>query len=162
MQAGNFFAESSAAVRKLNVRAIMLVGNFDRKQLPSSMPPSIFITNYLPYSEIMSKVAAIVHQGGIGTTAQALRAGRPTLVVPWAHDQPDNAERLRKLGVSRTLPRRRYRAKRVAGELSALLSNKNYAERARQIATNIASEDGLSCACDAIEATLSENRLAHL
>jgi rhamnosyltransferase subunit B len=154
MQAGNFFAESAAAVQKLNVRAIMLVGNFDREQLPSVTPPSIFVTNYLPYSEIMPKMAAIVHQGGIGTTAQSLRAGRPTLVVPWAHDQPDNAERLRKLGVGRTIPRQRYRAKRVARELNRLLRDKNYAERAQQFGMQIASEDGLACACDAIEAML--------
>ena len=155
MQAGTFFAESTAAAQKLNIRAIMLVGNFGREQLPSAMPPSIFVTNYLPYSEIMPKMAAIVHQGGIGTTAQGLRAGRPTLVVPWAHDQPDNAERLRKMGVGRTIPRNRYRAKRVAKELNYLLSGKDYAERAQQIGARIASEDGLSCACDAIEARLS-------
>jgi UDP:flavonoid glycosyltransferase YjiC (YdhE family) len=154
MQAGRFFSESMAAAQQLNLRAIMLVGNFDPEQWPSSIPSSIFITNYLPYSEIMPKAAAIVHQGGIGTTAQGLRAGRPTLVVPWAHDQPDNAERLRKLGVSRTIPRQRYRAKRVAKELSYLLNNKGYAQRAQQIGAQTASEDGLSCACDAIEAML--------
>lgn len=154
MQAGRFFSESMSAAQELNVRAIMLVGNFDREQLPSATPPSIFVTDYLPYSEIMPKMAAIVHQGGIGTTAQGLRAGRPTLVVPWAHDQPDNAERLRKLGVSRTIPRQRYRGRRVAKELNHLLSNKGYAERAQQIATNIAKENGLACACDAIEAML--------
>lgn len=154
MQAGRFFSESTAAAQNLNIRAIMLVGNFDRAQLPSAMPSSVFVTNYLPYSEIMPKMAAIVHQGGIGTTAQGLRAGKPTLVVPWAHDQPDNAERLRKLGVSRTLPRQRYRARRVAKELDKLLSDKTYTERARNIGEQIVSEDGLACACDAIEAKL--------
>ena len=154
MQAGRFFTESMTAVQKMNIRAIMLVGNFERTRLPSAMPPSIFVTNYLPYSEIMPKTAAIVHQGGIGTTAQGLRAGRPTLVVPWAHDQPDNAERLRKLGVSRTLSRQRYRAKRVAQELNYLLSEKSYTERAQQLGAQIAHEDGLSCACNAIEAKL--------
>ena len=153
MQAGNFFTESLAAARKLNIRAIMLVGNFDREQLPSTTP-SIFVTNYLPYSEIMPKVAAIVHQGGIGTTAQGLRAGRPALVVPWSHDQPDNAERLRKLGVGRTIPRGQYRAKRVAKELNYLLSTKSYTERAQQMGVQIASEDGVSCACKAVEAAL--------
>ena len=133
MQAGSFFKESTAAAQKLNVRAIMLVGNSDREQ---------------------PKVVAIVHQGGIGTTAQGLRAGCPTLVVPWAHDQPDNAERLQKLGVGRTVPRWRYRAKRIARELNRLLNDKSYADRAKQIGAQIASENGLSSACDAIEAVL--------
>lgn len=154
MQAGSFFAESVAAAQKLGIRAILLVGNFNRDQLPSALPDSIFVTNYLPYSEVMPQTAAIVHQGGIGTTAQGLRAGRPALVVPWAHDQPDNAERLRKMGVGRTVPRQRYRAKRVAKELDRLLNNKNYTSRAQQAAAQIASEDGVSCACDVIEAQL--------
>jgi rhamnosyltransferase subunit B len=154
MQAGTFFAESLAAAQALGIRAIMLVGSFDHERLPSSLPPSIFVTDYLPYSEVMPKTAAVVHQGGIGTTAQGLRAGRPALVVPWAHDQPDNADRLQKMGVGRTLPRKRYRAKRVAHELNSLLSCRNYTERAQQIGAQIASEDGLSCACDAIAAVL--------
>jgi UDP:flavonoid glycosyltransferase YjiC (YdhE family) len=154
MQAGRFFEESLAAAQALNIRAVMLVGNSDREQLSSALPPSIFITDYLPFSEIMPKTAAIIHQGGIGTTAQGLRAGRPTLVVPWAHDQPDNAERLRKIGVGRTIPRNRYRAKRVAKELNLLLSDTRYTEQAQRIGAQVASEDGVSCACDAIEAVL--------
>ncbi|MBV9308987.1 MAG: glycosyltransferase [Acidobacteriaceae bacterium] len=154
MQAGGFFAESLDATRKLNIRAIMLTGNFGREQLPSPLPSSIFVTDYLPYSEIMPKAAVIVHQGGIGTTAQGLRAGRPALVVPWSHDQPDNAERLRKIGVGRTISRKRYRAQLVVEELKHLLNDKSYAERAQQIGSQIASEDGISCACDAIGAAL--------
>lgn len=152
MQAGSFFAESIAAARKLNIRAIMLAGNFSREQFPSPLPSSIFVTDYLPYSEIMPKAAVIVHQGGIGTTAQGLLAGRPALVVPWSHDQPDNAERLRKIGVGRTIPRQRYRAPLVMKELDRLLNDKSYAERAQQIGAQIVSEDGVSRACDAIEA----------
>jgi rhamnosyltransferase subunit B len=156
MQAGTFFPESLAAAQALDVRAIMLVGSSDHQRLPSSLPPSIFATDYLPYSEVMPKAAAIVHQGGIGTTAQGLRAGCPALVVPWAHDQPDNAERLRKLGVGRVIPRKRYRARRVIKELNSLLSDRGYAERAQQIGAQIASEDGLSCACEAVEVILEK------
>lgn len=154
MQAGSFYAESLTAVQKLNVRAIMLVGNSGPEQVSSPLPSSIFVTDYLPYSEIMPKVAVIVHQGGIGTTAQCLRAGRPALVVPWAHDQPDNAERLRKLGVGRTISRNQYQAQLVMKELDHLLNDKSYAERAQQVGSQIACEDGVSCACDAIEAML--------
>jgi rhamnosyltransferase subunit B len=156
MQAGSFFTESLEASQMLNVRAIMLVGSSELHQLPPTLPPSIFVTDYLPYSEIMPKASAIVHQGGIGTTAQGLRAGRPTLVVPWSHDQPDNAERLRKLGVGRTIPRLRYRAKSVAKELEYLLRDQRYAQRAQTIGAHIAGEDGMSCACDAVEAALKQ------
>ena len=70
--------------------------------------------DYAPYSLIFPSAAAIVHQGGIGTTAQPLRAGCPTLIVPYSHDLPDNAARLERLGTSPTLDRQRYFAPKVA------------------------------------------------
>ncbi len=107
---GTFFRESMAAAQAAKTRAVLLTGPLKGTDLPQPVPDSIFAASYLPYSQIMPKVAAIVHQGGIGTTAQALRAARPMLVVPWAHDQPDNAARLARLGVSRTVPRNGYTA----------------------------------------------------
>jgi len=87
----------------------------------SGLPSSILTWDYLPFSELFPWAAAIVHQGGIGTTAQALRAGRPMLVVPFPHDQFDNAARVTRLGVARTLPRPRLSAGRLTRELAALL-----------------------------------------
>lgn len=155
---GSFYKESIAAIKKLGVRAVLLTGLLPREEL-GALPESIYAASYLPYSAIMPKSAAIVHQGGIGTVAQALRAGRPMLLVPFAHDQPDNAERLRKLGVSRTVPRSRYTAARVARELKALLSDEQCAARAQELGAKIASEDGTASACDVIEEILrGENR----
>lgn len=156
MQPGSFFAESLGAVKRLGERAILLVGREEKAQLPSSIPPSVFVADYLPYSKVMPKVSIIVHQGGIGTTAQSLRAGKPMLVVPWAHDQPDNANRLQRIGVARWLQRDRYRAAAVARELRVLLEHKNYAERARAIGREITSEHGEVRACDAVDKFLQE------
>jgi rhamnosyltransferase subunit B len=93
----------------------------------------------------------VVHQGGIGTTAQALRAGRPTLVMPYSHDQPDNAARVERLGTSRTISRKRYLGERVAKELGELLENPNYAVKAAEIGGIIQAENRVGVACDAIE-----------
>ena len=170
LYSGSFLQESIAAVKTLGMRAVMLLDRKERDrserdrrerdgcqrdQLRASLPDSVFLADYQPYSEIMPRCAAIVHHGGIGTTAQALRAGRPMLVVPWAHDQPDNAARLRKLGVARTIPRARYTAARIAAELASLLQTRAYAERAADLAWKIAGEDGLTNACDAIEQSLN-------
>ena len=76
------------------------------------------------------------------------------LVVPWAHDQPDNAARLTRLGVARTVPRNRYLAGRVARELSQLLKDGEYKARAEEIGKKIAREDGLTAAVDAVEGFL--------
>ena len=153
MAAGRFFEESIKAAKSLGMRAVLLVGKGD--ELPRSGDRSIYITDYAPYSELLPRAAATVHQGGIGTMAQALRAGRPMLIVPWAHDQPDNAERCRRLGVGRTLRRNTYRSGLVARNLKQLLSDHSYAEKAKTIAQNLAAEDGLKTACDAIEASVS-------
>jgi UDP:flavonoid glycosyltransferase YjiC (YdhE family) len=71
---------------------------------------------------MLPRVAAMVHQGGVGTTGQGLRAGVPMLVVPFAHDQPDNGMRVERLGVARNLAREQYQGERVASELKELLA----------------------------------------
>lgn len=103
----------------------------------------------------MPRAGVIVHQGGIGTTAQALRAGHPMLVVPFGQDQPDNARRVVQLGVARTISRSRFRIDRVISELSALLSDPGYAERAAAVGEQVRAERGTETACDPIERVLA-------
>ncbi|HWB30663.1 MAG TPA: hypothetical protein VG736_09190, partial [Vicinamibacterales bacterium] len=81
-----------------------------------------------------------------------LRAGRPMLVVPHAHDQPDNAFRAARLGVARVLDARRYAAARVARHLRALLEEPSYRARAELIGARVAAERGTDVACEAIAA----------
>ena len=86
MSPGEFFTESIKAAKQLSMRAVLLVGKTDSVRGGDS----VYVTDYAPYSELFPRAAAIIHQGGIGTTAQALKSGRPMIIVPWAHDQPDN------------------------------------------------------------------------
>ena len=76
------------------------------------------------------------------------------MIVPWAHDQPDNAERCRRLGVSRTVWRNQYKGALVARELDRLLGDPSYASTARNIANKLAQEDGVRTAVDELEACL--------
>jgi UDP:flavonoid glycosyltransferase YjiC (YdhE family) len=122
--------------------------------LQNDLPENIFSMTYVPYSQVSPRACAIVHQGGIGTTAQALRAGRPTLVMPYSHDQPDNAARVERLGTSRTISRNQYTAERVAKQLRQLLGNPSYAAKALEIGGIIRAENGVGVACDAIEKQL--------
>ena len=93
----------------------------------------------------------MIHHGGVGTTAQGLRAGIPTLIVPFAFDQPDNAAHAERLGTSRTLPRDKYKRANVAKELDRLLHDRQYALRAQMIGGQLRNEHGTARACDAIE-----------
>ena len=147
---GSFFTESAAAALKMGRRAV-LVGEESQEGLPRS----ILAVKYVAYSRLFPRAAAIVHQGGIGTVGQALAASRPMLVVPFSHDQPDNAARLVRLGVARTLGRNRYRASPAAAELQQLLADPGYAERAAQAGKHVRRETGIETACTAIERLLN-------
>ena len=145
MVAGDFYVESAAAAAELGRRAVMLVRRDPRNLPERTLPAGVIMAEYAPFSELFPRAAAIVHQGGIGTTAQTLRAGRPMLVVPWSHDQPDNAERARQIG------RSQYRGGRVAAELRKMLEDPRYEARAAEAGRRVRSEDGVAAACDAIE-----------
>jgi UDP:flavonoid glycosyltransferase YjiC (YdhE family) len=153
--AGDFYRESAAAARQLQRRAVLLLG---RNPPPPDLPESILAWDYLPYAQIFPRAAALVHQGGIGTTGQALRAGRPMLVVPFAHDQFDNAARVVRLGVGRTLARERYSAATAARELGALLSDPRTSEATVRIGAAVRAEAGVDRACDALEGLLRSKR----
>ena len=154
MTPGSFFEESILAVRQLKRRAVLLVG---KNPSPQNLTDEIMALDYAPYSHVFPHACAIVHQGGIGTTAQALRAGRPTLVMPYSLDQPDNAARVDRLGTSRTIPRKEYAAVRVAKELRELLERPDYAIKADKFGRIIQAEDAVGVACDAIESRLSRD-----
>ena len=147
--AGRFYHESADAAGRLGSRAVLLTGGFAANQ-PSRLPDGVIAIDRAPHRLLFPRASAIVHQGGAGTTAQALRAGCPTLVVPHSHDQPDNAVRVARLGVARTLYPKRYTAARAAGELRRLLDDCMYAERGRQVARVVAMEGGADAAADAI------------
>lgn len=152
--AKDFYTESIKAARALGVRALLLIGD-ERNRPAGVLPEGVAAFDYAPYGELLPRARAIVHQGGVGTTGQALRAGRPTLIVPHAFDQHDNAERAARLGASRTLRRTRYNADAAARELRELLGAESYARRAEEVGRVVQSEDGGRAACDAIEEELN-------
>ncbi len=151
--AGPFYEHSAAAAKLLGRRAVLLVGK-ETCNRPACLPDGVVACEYAPFSELFPRAAAVVHQGGIGTTAQAMRSGRPMLVMPYAHDQPDNAERATRLGIARTISRRRYSAARAAEKLRQLLADPAYSKRASEVGEQIRREDGVGAACDALEALL--------
>ena len=157
LQGEGFYRHSLAAARSLGLRAVLLVGPDAAPRWTRSVIEDALAVAYAPHSLLFPRAAAVVHHGGIGTTAQALRAARPQLVVPYFADQPDNAQRLVRLGVARTLANRRYTARRAAAELSALLHDREYALAAGSAAAVVAEEDGANRAADAIIAVLERS-----
>jgi len=162
--AGGFYVAAAAAARKLGKRAVLLVGERALNEVPGIPPVAhapagerIVTIPYAPHSELMPRALANVHQGGVGTTAQAMHAGRPMLVVPFSHDQPDNADRLRRIGVARVLRRSQVSAAALARELQALLADESLARRAAEVAARMKLEPGAAGAADAIERLLASS-----
>ncbi|HET6980331.1 MAG TPA: nucleotide disphospho-sugar-binding domain-containing protein [Pyrinomonadaceae bacterium] len=147
--ARDFFQESIQAAKRLGRRAVLLIG--DERNLPHSLPEGIIALDYVPYQSLLPKACAVVHHGGVGTTSQGLLAGIPTLIVPFAFDQADNAEHARKMGTSRTVYRDKYFAPRVATELDLLLRQPSYASRAMVVSRELKQENGPVRAADLIE-----------
>jgi rhamnosyltransferase subunit B len=151
---GDFYKFAVDAAEKLGRRALLLTG--DKRNLPSEkLPTTVGAFDYAPHHYVMPRSLCTVHQGGIGTTGQALRSGRPMLVVPHGQDQPDNARRCVALGVGRSLPVSGLTSDTLLRELSQLLTNPSYAEKAADIAAKVRSENGTTIACDLIEMELN-------
>ncbi len=152
--AKNFYRDSIQAAQTLGQRALLLLGH--ARNLPTEpLPEGVAAFEYAPFSQLLPRARAIVHQGGVGTTGQALRSGRPVLIVSHAHDQFDNAARVVRLGCGRMIARPRYNAKNATRELEALLRNQDYFTKAEEAGRLVQNENGASSAVDAIEAVLN-------
>lgn len=154
---GSFYRDSVEAARRLGRRAVLLAGREGMNDLPNPLPEGMIAVVYAPHSQLFARSCAVVHQGGAGTTGQAMRAGKPTLIVPYAHDQPDNAVRVTRRGGARWVVRARYNADTAERELRELLTRPEYAAKAEETARLVRSEDGVATACEAIEAVLARH-----
>ena len=158
LAAGRFYEYSAQAAMRMGVRAVLLIGSDPRNRPEAALPDSICVAEYAPYSGLFPRSALVVHQGGVGTTAQCLRAGKPMLIMPYSHDQPDNARRMRRLKVGNTIMKGRYTPARVARKLTAMLAKPSLAERAASVAEQLKHEDGVKTACGALEALYAKSQ----
>jgi UDP:flavonoid glycosyltransferase YjiC (YdhE family) len=144
-----FFQTAIDACRLLKRRGLLLTRFPD--QVPQPLPAEVRHVSFAPFSWLLPRVAALVHHGGIGTLSQALQAGIPQLVMPLSHDQPDNAMRLRKLGVGDSISPARFQSAAVAAQLYRLLALPEVATACRDVARRFEGARGIESACDALE-----------
>lgn len=153
--ASAFFSLALKICRHLGRRAIFLTPF--REQVPENLPKTVLWQAYLPFRALLPKAAAIVHHGGIGTTAEALRAGTPQLVIPLAHDQFDNGVRVQALGAGEILSASRLRPRPFLRKLEAVLASETIRSQCRQVAGHFAGERNNDALCQALE-SLQEKR----
>ena len=144
-----YFDAAVEACRLLKVRGVLL--GKSGEQIPPTLPPNVMHADYAPFSEVFPKAACVVHHGGIGTSAQAMRAGVPQLVMPLAYDQADNGTRMKRLGVASLLFPKRFRGQAVAEQLKALTQDEKVKQSARQVGERLRETDAVTTACKAVE-----------
>lgn len=154
--AAPFFKASAEACDILNARGIFLSRYKDH--IPNDLSPNIFYCEYAPFSKLLPYASALVHHGGIGTCAQALRAGIPQLITPFGMDQPDNSSRLKELGVSAEIRLKKYKSSTVADQLGKLLGNKDVHTRCKKLADGLKNIDPLSDVCRIIEDQIKNSK----
>jgi UDP:flavonoid glycosyltransferase YjiC (YdhE family) len=155
--AGDFYRHGLKAAQALGLRALLIMGGLARTAaLPEPLPSSALRIAYAPFELVFPHADVIVHSGGVATCAKALAAGKPQIVVPHAHDQLDNALRLAQAGVAQALPARRASPLALRRALRRALSESGMRARAASLAQDVAREDGVGRACDALEELLRD------
>jgi rhamnosyltransferase subunit B len=148
-----FFEASMEAARGLGRRIVLLVGRGTQNRPDVEDSSFAFVAGYAPYQELFPRACAVIHSGAVGALAEALRAGKPMLIVPSiAADQPDNAQRAVRLGVAKTIPLHRYSVATARMGLEALLGDAQYARRAAALGERIRAEDGAARAAEVLVA----------
>jgi len=143
-------------IRLAGVRAILASGWGGMKH--SELPKSVFPVESVPHEWLFPRVAAAVHHGGAGTTAAALRAGIPSVVVPYFYDQLFWGLRLHKLGVApRPVAQKHLTSEGLAAGIQSVVSSPEVGARSREIAGRIAREDGVAAAVSVVERYLNDS-----
>lgn len=115
------------------------------------VPQDVFVLDAAPHGWLFPRMAAVVHHGGAGTTAEGLRAGRPTVIAPFIVDQLFWGKRVRALGVGpEPIQARKLTAGRLAEAIQRATSDPAMRQRAAAVGQVIRAEDGLGQAVQII------------
>ena len=138
------------AVKLSKQRAILLSGWSGLYS--HDLPDSVFLLDAIPHAWLFPRVAAVVHHGGAGTTAAGLRAGVPTIIVPFFGDQPFWGARVAALGVGpKPIPRKTLTSENLAQALQEVVTNETMRQCASNLGSSIRAEDGVAAAVDIIQ-----------
>lgn len=151
------FKMAAKACETLGRRGVLVTGH--PGSAPAKLPRGVISVDYAPYGQLLSRGALTVHHGGAGTTAQALRAGRPMIITPFAHDQFDNAARTQRIGVGTWLARRRFTGRGMARAIDSVLADGAMLAKARAAGERIRAENGASKAASTLETAAKADSL---
>ena len=136
------------SLNRLGKRGILQIG---RNEGSGRVSDNIFHAGWVPHEWLFPRMAAIVHHGGASTIANGLRSGVPSVIIPFAWDQPFWGRRIEKLGVGPSpIPRRKLTVDNLAQAITIATSNKQIAVNAAALGSRIRAEDGVARAVDIV------------
>jgi len=151
--AADFFQAALDASRDRSWLAVLLTGGFRPPGLAerANTPPNPLIFDYVPLTRLLPASALVVHHGGLGTMSLAAASGTPQIVVPFGHDQFDNAARVERLGIGRSIRKGAGLAQRLGNLIEEMLSDGTCCRRSKALAPRARSEEALDRICSQIE-----------
>jgi sterol 3beta-glucosyltransferase len=145
----------SEALSRSGQRGVLLTGWGGLRA--DLVPDNVFTVDAAPHSWLFPRMAAVVHHGGAGTTAEGLRAGVPAVVVPFAFDQPFWGARIRELGLGPDpIPLAKLTAGRLAHAIKTAVTDPSIRQQASACAKDIRRENGIGNAVKVIKKYLGE------
>lgn len=151
-----FFEIAAHAAKRLHNPAVFLSSHIKRNR--HSRHERIAIREFVDLSEILPRAALIVHHGGIGTVAAAVRAAIPQVVSPLLFDQPANAARVKALSLGENVPRMSLTSSSLEESICRLLHDETLSKRLHTISEEVARFDAIGASTDAIESTFQDLR----
>lgn len=153
---GDWYAVATRAAARTGHPVVVTCPH--RDMLPEDLPDQVRWHPALPFATLVPRVAAVVHHGGILTSARAVASGTPQVVLAHGADRPDNARRLRALGLAEWLPAARWQVDTVSALIARVLADPAYRHRAESLATTMDTERAATGACEHLEALLPSGR----
>ncbi len=139
-----------SALAKAEQRAVLMSGWGGMDS--ASLPGSVYMLPSVPHDWLFPRMAAVVHHGGVGTTAAGLRAGVPSVVIPFFGDQPFWGQRIYELGVGpEPIPRKKLTVERLAAAISRAVTDSEMRRKAASLGEQIRVENGVSTAVEILE-----------
>ncbi len=141
------------AVRRAGCRAVVSEGWGGIEA--ASSPEGVMTIQDVPHEWLFSRIATVVHHGGAGTTAAAIRAGRPSIICPFVGDQPYWGDVVSKLGIGpKPIPQRRLNSDNLARAIAGTLENQEMRIRAEELGAKVAAEHGVARAVEIVASAL--------
>ena len=151
-----FYDSWIQAAKRLDCQLTLLEKNPDK--VPTPLPDHVFHARYFPIDQVLNRSALVAHGGGVGATLRSPQSGVPQILIPKVNDQPDNTNRVQKLGVGKVIRQKNPTVDQLASMVTEVLDDPVILANCQKLQAAFPQTDPVSLACDLIESTFARYR----